>query len=182
MLLAGRMQLVPDQRPRERLLVSMEVEESLPGDGSDSPFVLKRRGAMSRTSRWLFIGAAIGALLLSVTGIVIHRYRDENGKPLSLRTFIKARTSGLPATPVVVDLSTDMVRVSAISLGHPRVAVINGNPVLEGESVTLQARNASVALILRVVKIGEGSIQFTDGKALYSAQITIRSPVQVKSP
>jgi|SRR4029077_16955064 hypothetical protein len=183
------MQLVPSQLPPERLVVSMEAQESRPAvDGSDSPFVLKGADAMSGNSRWLFIGAVIGAMLLSVAGIVVRQYRDNNGEPLHLPTFIKARTSSLaapgskePPPAIVIQLNTDMVRVSAISLGHPRLAVINGRTVTEGDNVVLQAPNASVALILRVAKIGDGSIQLTDGKNLYNAQITIPSPPKPKS-
>jgi hypothetical protein len=183
------MQLVPNQLPPERLLVSMEAQESRPVvDGSDSPFVLKGAGAMSGNSRWLFIGAVIGAMLLSVAGIVVRQYRDKNGEPLRFPTFIKARTSGLaaagttdPPPAIVIQLSADMVRVSAIALGHPRLAVINGRTVTEGDNVILQAPGSAVALILRVAKIGDGSIQLSDGKNLYYAQITIPSPAKPKS-
>jgi len=81
----------------------------------------------------------------------------------------------------VIQLSADMVRVSAISLGHPRLAVINGKTITEGDDVVLQAPGSSIALILRVSKIGDGAIQLSDGKTLYNAQITIPSPPKRKS-
>ena len=182
------MQLAPNQAPPERLIVSMEAQESRSAvDGSDSPFVLKSANAMSGNSRWLFIGALIGAILLSVGGIVFRQYRDKNGEPLHLPTFIKARTQSLgtpgadaPPPPIVIQLSADMVRVSAIALGHPRLAVINGKTVAEGDNVILQAPGSSVALILRVAKIGDGSIEFTDGKQPFRAQLTIPSPPKPK--
>jgi len=166
----------------------MEAQESRPVvDGSDSPFVLKGAGPMSGNSRWLFIGAVIGAMLLSVAGIVVRQYRDKNGERLHFPTFIKARTQALGAAgtnaplAIVIQLSADMVRVSAISLGHPRLAVINGKTVTEGDDVVLQAPGSAVALILRIAKIGDGSIQLSDGKNLYNAQITIPSPPKPKS-
>ena len=135
---------------------------------------------MSGNSRWIFIGALIGVILLALGGIVLTRYRDNLGQPLYSPTFIKARTQSLgipgsnaPPAPIVIQLSADMVRVSAIALGHPRLAVINGKTVTEGDSVALQAPNSSVALILRVVRIGDGSIDLSDGKQLFSAQLTI---------
>ena len=57
----------------------------------------------------------------------------------------------------------------------PRLAVINGKTVTEGDNVKLQASNSSVALILRVVKIGDSSIEFSDGKQVSNAQLTIPS-------
>ena len=137
---------------------------------------------MSGNSRWLFIGALIGAILLSVGGIVFQQYRDKNGERLHFPTFIKARTQSLGAAgtdaapaPIVIHLSADMVRVSAIALGHPRLAVINGKTVTEGDNVVLQSPGSAVALILRVAKIGDGAIELTDGKQLFSAQLTIPS-------
>ena len=183
------MQLVPNQIPPERLICSMDAQESTSTEAaSDSPFVLKGAGMMSGNARWVFIGAAIGALLLSIGGIIFGRHATKQSERFSLPTFIKARTHHLaepgsaePPAPIVISLSTDMVRVSAIALGHPRLAVINGKTVAEGDSVTLQAPKASVALILRVVRIGDGSIDLSDGKKMFSAQLTIPSPPRPKA-
>jgi hypothetical protein len=45
----------------------------------------------------------------------------------------------------------------------------------------LQSPNSSVALVLRVVKIGDGSIDLSDGKQMFSAQLTIPSPPKSKA-
>jgi hypothetical protein len=187
--MAVLMQLVQNQLPAERLIVSMEAPNIGPVvEAADSPFVLKGANTMSGNSRWLFFGALIGAMLFSVGGIVFRQYRDKDGQPLHFPTFVRARTQSLgtpgsnasPA-PIVIQLSTDMVRVSAIALGHPRLAVINGKTVTEGDGVTLQAPNSAVALILRVAKIGDGSIDLTDGKQLFSAKLSIPSPPKPKT-
>ena len=183
------MQLVPNQIPPERLITSMEAQERTPVvEVSDSPFVLKGAGMMSGNSRWIFIGSMIGAILLSVGGIIFTHYRDKDSERLHFPTFIKARTNNVaalgsnePAPAIVIRLSADMVRVSAIALGHPRLAVINGKTVTEGDSVALQAPNSAVALILRVVKIGDGSIELSDGKQIFSAQLTIPTPSKPKA-
>jgi hypothetical protein len=183
------MQLVPNQIPPERLLTSMEAQESTPDEAaSDSPFVLKGAGMMSGNGRWIYIGLLIGAMVISIGGLIFGRHAQSEGDRFGLPTFIKARTHHLaepgsaePPAPIVISLSTDMVRVSAIALGHPRLAVINGKTVAEGDSVTLQAPNASVALILRVVRIGDGSIDLSDGKKMFSAQLTIPSPPRPKT-
>jgi hypothetical protein len=189
MLMDGCMQLVPNQMPPQRLLSSMDAPESAPvAESSDSPFVLKGAGMMSGNARWVFIGAMIGAMLISIGGIIFSRHAAKESDRFTFPPFIKARTHSLadgpgstatPA-PIVIELSTDMIRVSAIALGHPRLAVINGKTVTEGESVTLQSPNSSVALILRIAKIGDGRIDLTDGKKMFSAQLTIPSPAQPK--
>ncbi|HYR22352.1 MAG TPA: hypothetical protein VEP30_05455 [Chthoniobacterales bacterium] len=184
------MQLVPNQIPPERLITSMDAQESRSvEDGSDSPFVLKGAGMMSGNGRWVFVGAIMGAMLLSIGGIIFSRHAQKEGDE-SGPTFVKARTHSLAAgpgsaatpAPIIIQLSADMIRVSAIALGHPRLAVINGKTVAEGEGVTLQAPNSAVALILRVVKIGDGSIDLSDGKQMFSAQLTIPSPAKPKTP
>ncbi len=177
------MQLVPNQIPPERLICSMDAPESTSTEAaSDSPFVLKGAGMMSGNGRWIYIGLLIGAMVISIGGLILGRHAQKEGDRFNFPTFIKARTHSLaapgstePPAPIVVQLSADMVRVSAIALGHPRLAVINGKAVAEGDSVTLQAPNASVALILRVVRIGDGSIDLSDGKKMFSAQLTIPS-------
>ena len=182
------MQLVPQQLPPERLIASMDAPERVKApEISDSPFVLKGAGMMSGNGRWLFMGLLIGAMILSIGGIIFTHYRDKNGEALNFPTFIKARTqalasgSGAPPAPIVIQLSADMVRVSAIALGHPRLAVINGKTVTEGEQVALQAPNSQVALVLRIVKIGDGSIDLTDGKQMFSAKLTIPTPPKAKT-
>jgi len=104
--------------------------------------------------------------------------------------FIKARTRDLAAAPasaaspapIVIELSNDMVRVSAISLGHPRLAIINGKAVTEGDAVTLQAPKSSIGVTLRIVRIGDGSIDLSDGRKMFSARLTIPSPPKPKAP
>lgn len=182
------MQLVPSQLSSPQLITSMDAQETRPvTDSSESPFVLKGANTMSGNSRWLFFGAMIGALLLSIGGIIFSRYRDMNGEPLHMPKFIKARTqsiaapgSNAPPAQITIRLSANMIRVSAIALGHPRLAVINGRTVTEGDSVTLQAKDSPVALILRVSKIGDGAIELSDGKQLFSAQLAIPSPPKPK--
>jgi len=186
---AGFMQLVPNQIPPERLITSMEASENtVPDLISDSPFVLKGAGMMSGNGRWVFVGAIIGAMLFSVGGIIFSRHANKDGERFGFPTFIKARTDHLaepgstePPAPIVIQLSADMIRVSAIALGHPRLAVINGKTVAEGDSVALQAPKESVALILRVVKIGDGSIDLSDGKKMFSAQLIIPIPPRPKA-
>ena len=186
---ASDMQLVPNQIPPERLICSMEAQESTSTEAAaDSPFVLKGAGMMSGNGRWIYIGLLIGAMIISIGGLIFGRHMQNERERFSFPTFIKARTDHLagpgstePPAPIVIQLSADMVRVSAIALGHPRLAVINGRTVAEGDNVTLQAPNSAVALVLRVMKIGDGSIDLSDGTKMFSAHLTIPSPPRAKT-
>jgi hypothetical protein len=188
MLLRVLMQLVPNKIPEPRLVFSMDAEEAKQAaTRAQSP--IQMAPAAKRRSRSPALALTVLVILILAIGAVIGWERfAANGDQL-FPTFIKARTNKLAApdsieaAPVItIQLSPDMIRVSAIALGHPRLAVINGQTVAEGDAVTLQAPNSSVALTLRVAKIADGSIIFSDGKKMFSAQLTIPSPPQPKQP
>ena len=172
--------------PEERLLSSMDAEESeQTEEGSESPFVLKGAGVFSGNGRWIYIGLFAGAFLFSVIGFIFVRHvKDDERSPFPM--FVKAGTRSLAASPdsvatpapVIVQLSADMVRVTAIALGHPRLAVINNKPVAEGDTIVVHAPTRSVALTLRVVKISDGRIDFSDGTQVFTAQLTLAPPTQ----
>jgi hypothetical protein len=68
--------------------------------------------------------------------------------------------------------------VSAIALGHPRLAVINGRSVAEGDSITVHTPSHAVAVTLRVVKIADGRISLTDGTQVITTRLTVPAPAQ----
>ena len=180
MLLRRLMQLVPNQTPPRRLIYSM--------DAQDIPSV--QQSPDSPSGRWKYIAIGIGLVLICATAIIFGWPASEPGKRFGVGNFIKARTQSLATArdssevpaPIVIQLSTDMIRVSAISLGHPRLAVINGETVAEGEQVRLETPKSPVSLTLRVVRIGDGWIDLSDGKRIFSARLTIPSPPRPKAP
>ncbi len=123
----------------------------------------------------------MGAAALFILALI---FGQHGGNRFGFPIFIKARTRDLAAgpasaaspAPIVIELSNDMVRVSAISLGHPRLAIING------KAVTLQAPESSIGVTLRVVRIGDGSINLSDGKKMFSARLTTPSPLNPTAP
>lgn len=107
--------------------------------------------------------------------------REAIAAPPRLLNVVTHTISGSPHTvttpaPVVVQLNTDVVRVTAIALGHPRLAVINGRSVAEGDTITVHAPTHAVALTLRVTKIADGRIELTDGTQTIHAALTVPTP------
>jgi hypothetical protein len=181
------MQLLPNDMPVERLIISMDAEESEGTEEiSDSPFVLKSAGVFSGNGRWIYVGMFAGTLVFSIIGYIFVRHGGKNDERFHFPMFVKARTHSLAAStqsvatpaPVIVQLSTDMVHVTAIALGHPRLAVINNKLVAEGDTIVVHAPTHSVALTLRVVKISDGWIDFSDGAQGFSAQLTVPLPTR----
>jgi hypothetical protein len=70
-----------------------------------------------------------------------------------------------------VQLSPELIRVTAIALGHPRLAIINGNEVMEGDTVTVKGYGGTVSVTLTVVKISEGKIDLTDGTRVITTRL-----------
>jgi hypothetical protein len=60
------------------------------------------------------------------------------------------------------------------------MAIINGQLVGEGEQISLQTQTAPVALVLRVVRIGDGEIQLTDGKQVFAVRLETAPAPQLK--
>ena len=184
---SSRMHLVPNGMPAERLISSMEAEENTATEEvSDSPFVLKGAGVFSGNGRWIYIGMFAGAFAFSIIGLIFVRHGAKDNERSPFPMFVKARTHSLAASPqsvatpapVIVQLSADMVRVTAIALGHPRLAVINNKPVAEGDTIVVHAPTRSVALTLRIVKISDGRIDLSDGTQVFTARLTVPPPTQ----
>ena len=148
---------------------------------TDSRYTLRGANFFSGNGRAVFIGILVGSLGICVAGFLFSRHYDLGAELRAASRFLRVRThtlspphdpSALPA-PVTVQLNSDLVRVTAIALGHPRLAVINGEEVAEGDKVTIHTPTSSVAITLRVVKIGEGRIDLTDGTQMMTARLRV---------
>jgi hypothetical protein len=71
----------------------------------------------------------------------------------------------------VVQVHAGLIHVTAISLGHPRLAIVNNQQVSEGDLLTLHTPTESVALTLRVLRIGDGRIELSDGTQTIVARL-----------
>jgi hypothetical protein len=77
--------------------------------------------------------------------------------------------TGLPAPVPVVKITTEMLHVTSIALGHVPVAVINGAMATEGDSLTIETPDGSITL--RVMKIRDGVVQFKYGDQTISLSL-----------
>lgn len=172
-------------RPKISSITAEESRSQQPGQLAESPFAMKGAKLWSGNTRSLIIGMGIGALLVSFAGHVYNNHQRAIGaEPLSLKRFLQARThtvsassqAVIPPAPIIVQIDERLIHVSAIALGHPRLAVINGQTVAEGDYVKVRAANPAVTASLRVVKIGEGRIDLSDGIQTITTQLSISSP------
>jgi hypothetical protein len=75
-----------------------------------------------------------------------------------------------------------MVHVTAISLGNPPLAIVNGKRVAEGDLVPLHTAWPAVIVKLRVLKISDGQIDLTDGTQVLTAHLEAQAVKNPTSP
>ena len=175
--------LVPNKFEQPRLLTTAALEVPKTSSAADpkSKYKLKGASLFSGNGRAIFIGILLGGLVISGGGFVFSRHQARQGDLDDTRRFLSVRTRTVtaahdvsaPPEPLVVQISPELVRVTAIALGHPRLALINGQEVTEGDTVTVRPPNTSVTVALRVVRIAEGAIDLTDGSQTVRARLRI---------
>ena len=169
------MRIVSQQTPAPRLL-STVVPEARERPPEPVTVLSRLKGAplFSGNGRAIFLGIALGAILISAISVVYARRQAALQQAEAQRRFLNVSTHSIsPPEPIVVKISADLIHVSAISMGHPRLARINGHLVGEGERITLHTPSASIAVSLQVVKISDGQIQLSDGTQFITARLEL---------
>jgi hypothetical protein len=180
------MELIPSKLPERRLSsIAPEPERLEDRDPEiDSPFQLGGARVFRGNGRAIFIGLFAGGVLILVAGYAFVRHERAQREAMAVPRLLNVVThtvSGSPhivttPAPVIVQMNTDSIRVSAIALGHPRLAVINGRSVGEGDTVTVHTPVHSVAVTLRVVRIADGRVDLTDGTQTIHARLGVATP------
>ena len=165
------MRIIWKSSPSPRLLNTVVPE--LSGNKAERPtgrFSLKGASLFSGNGRAIFIGIVVGAAILSLLGITYTRHQsDKRQREAGART--PAITSSVDSAGPPALILASQVHVSAISLGEPRLAIVNGKQVTEGDSIDISIPNQATALTLRVVKIADGRIDLSDGTQLITARL-----------
>jgi hypothetical protein len=91
---------------------------------------------------------------------------------LALRLVLGAALFGFAGCrkSPAVNISPDMVHVTAISLGQTRLAIINGKQLAEGNELALPAAR------LRIVKISDGHVELSNGTQVIKASLEKSKP------
>jgi hypothetical protein len=177
------MRLISRKTPAPRLLSTVVPElRERPPERVSMRSRLKSVSLFSGNGRAIFLGLILGAVLLSTISVVYvrrkaaQRHAEEEPKLVAVSTH-----SISPPEPIVVRISADLIHVSAISLGHPRLAIINGQLVGEGEHIVIHTPAASIAVSLRVLKIFDGQIVLSDGTQVITARLELSPALKRKS-
>lgn len=174
------MRLIWKSSPSPRLLntVAPDVVEKK-AEIPTGRFALKSASLFSGNGRAIFVGIVVGAAIISILGVTYTRHqshkRQREAGARAAAITIPSRAES-PAPPAIL---TSQIHVSAISLGEPRLAIVNGKQVTEGESITISIPGQLTTARLRIVKIADGRIDLSDGTQVITARLeTSRGPMR----
>ncbi len=182
-LLNVGMRVIPNAMPPPRLTSSVELEPAAPALSQEAPeksAAMLRTGFLIGNGRAIFAGLFVGAGVVCVAGYLFSRHMFVKPESAVGTQFVEVQTKGVSAgrepsatpAPLLVQVSADSLRVTSISLGHPRLTVINGKQVEEGDFLTVRPGPRAVAVSLRVLHIGDGRIELTDGTQTITARLS----------
>jgi hypothetical protein len=136
----------------------------------------------SKSLRW-FGAVVVGAAGLAGIISLADRYLNTSDFGNHVRVIEVATRKVAPSSnsagtpqPLVVSFGPEMLQITAISLGHPRLAVINGRTVAEGDTIVVHGPTHSVAVSLRVTEIADGYVDLFDGVETVRTQFALPSP------
>jgi hypothetical protein len=177
------MRLLSQKLPAPRLLTTVVPDlREKPPERVSMRSRLKSVSLFSGNGRAIFLGLIAGAVLICTVGVLYKRNQAARRHAEEERPLMAVSTHSIsPPEPIVVKISADVIHVSAISLGHPRLAIINGQLLGEGERITIHTPSGSVALSLQVVRIADGQIELSDGTQVIKARLEVPAPPRPKS-
>jgi hypothetical protein len=174
------MRILRKSIPSPRLLNTVEPDvvptKSDPPAGRSS---LKGSSLFSGNGTAIFGGLVVGAVIFSILGIVYTRHQSQKAQKEPAKPAALVTTSNMsPAESALrATILASQIHVSAISLGEPHIAIVNGKQVTEGESVTISSPTTSAPVSLQVVKIADGRIDLSDGIQVITVRLeTSRAP------
>jgi hypothetical protein len=171
------MQMVPQGQPSPRLLNTVVPDShapSAPAAASTRRFTRLKEALVPAIGIAIFVGVTVGCFVMAgarwfhareIRAEQAHRGTAAAGSPAIAPTNHAA--VGIPGSE---QISRDDIRVTAIVLGQPRLAVINGQQAGEGDVVNVR-RSARDQVKLRVTKISDGGVELTDGTQTIAAPL-----------
>ena len=169
------MRVILHTSPLPRLLTSVAPDKSLEqADLSSS----SHDGSKVSSNGRAIIGIALVALALSSIPFIYIRHQAKKDAPELAPGLIAVKIANESTVPI----SASMVHVTAISLGNPSLAIVNGKRVAEGELVSLHTSRPEVIVKLQVLKIADGRVDLTDGNQVLTAHQEAQAPKNPTRP
>lgn len=179
--MASGVRIIPNDGHSARLLNTVVPDIRVVSANHGQRASQLKRGGFWGNGVAIFIGLA--AAVLIVGGATwLHERRVAAERAAAMTPVLRAASTGSVSStegplatpaPIMVQITADDIRLSAISLGHPRLAVINGQQVSEGDFVTVHTPTVRVEVKLKVVKIADGEIHLSDGSQMMVVRLSV---------
>ena len=171
------MRVVKDNKERAPLLNTLATD--LP-DNTELQQNLRGRCDNYASGRPIIIALAAVLFLCGAVAICIQLRHQasieipvQKAVPVVAHSLSTSAGAGVTPAPIVIQITPDLLKVSAIMLGHPRLAIINGHSVGEGDTVTVHPLTRSIGIEFRVIRIGDGRIELSDGTQTITAKLAV---------
>jgi hypothetical protein len=171
------MQLLPQEKPSPRLLntVVPDLSATATPEPPRTRSALLKGALLSGNGLAIFSGLLLGCFVIAGAGWLHARHtRAQDDRPAA-PIEPPAATPEMAASPsqTVVEIRADDIRVTAISLDQPRLAVINAQQLGEGDFLNVRTPSAQYQVKLRVVKIADGAVELNDGAQSIVARLAV---------
>lgn len=173
--------MVPADQPPPRLLSTVVPDLVSTPSAASGRSALRHGAFFSGNGLAVFVGVILSCFLLAAAGWLHNRHVAAQRAASLAPVLVPASTSHVSSSegehasplPTIVQIGTEHISVSAISLGHPRLAVINGQQVGEGDFVVVHAPTVRFEIKLRVLQISDGQIDLSDGSQTITARLSV---------
>ena len=169
------MRVIENTSPTVRVISSLAPERS--PEGIQISSASAGRPLFYSNSR-IILGIMLAALSLLLFTFAYSRFHPQKSGAATMAPELVAikAPKQRPPPPLPEEelepLELSMVHVTAISLGEPALALVNGDQLAEGDQFTLPSKSGP-DINLTVVRITDGKVEFTDGKQKASAFLEV---------
>lgn len=156
-----------ERKPQPRLLQSAVTNPEL----QVAPGATARRRPFSAAGRVAMIVGIIFAVIV-FAGLMM--YRMQSGKyPVVVTIGVPERDGSEDPLAYregpLVPVKPEMLHVSSIALGNPRLTIVNGKRLAEGDWLVVQTPLGAASV--RVIQIEDGVVRFRHGGETISAKL-----------
>jgi hypothetical protein len=174
------MQVIFNTTPVPRLLntaVEPPPETKPPADQIAPAPVIHEAAPSSGHGRALFLRIVLGVSMLLAAAFLYSRHQATKSPEAVTPGFITVSVPGQPK----LTITPANIHVTAISLGKPRLALINGQQAGEGDHVTVRLSTSDVVK-LEVLRIADGEVEIGDQRQSITAHVEAPSAKTPKRP
>jgi hypothetical protein len=147
-----RLHIIKDDKPRPRLF-----QEDLPEDELRPAGIPGLTHSSFKRIATVIVIVLVIALLAAGTAYWIERHRY----PVVVAIELPKKETAGDEGAALVPIKPEMLQVTSISLGEPRLAIVNGRELTEGETIVLKTGGGRATL--RVQSIQDGMVRFRHG-------------------